>query len=162
MRHQTITTHSATTASGLAGLLLFCFGSAVNAAESTPQQLAEQAATSYVQATVAFDGAALEKLLAPTYQEISPIGEVDPRARVIGFYPAAAKGNPPDVRAELSDWHSQTLQSGLVISTAKLSYHFLKASKTRDLRVQFVSAEQQGRWQLLSTQYTPIQPKKPK
>jgi hypothetical protein len=161
MRTPTITPPSAAIAGCLAGLLL-CLASAASAADQTPQQLAELTATNYVQATVAFDGAALEKLLAPAYQEISPIGEVDSRSRVIGFYPATAKGNSPDVRAELSEWQSQTLQPGLVLSTAKLTYHFLKTSKTRDLRVQFVSAEQQGRWQLVSTQYTPIQPKKTK
>lgn len=154
--------HSNLTSPAVAALLMFCFPSAVNAAGPTPSQLAEQAATQYVQATVTFDRAALEKLLAQTYQEISPIGEVDSRARVLGFYPATAKGNTPDVRAELSEWQSQTLQPGLVLSTAKLTYHFLKASRTRDLRVQFVSTEIEGRWQLVSSQYTPIQPKKPK
>ena len=33
-----------------------------------------------------FDATQLDQLLAPDYIEISPLGEVDPRAKVLGFY----------------------------------------------------------------------------
>jgi hypothetical protein len=33
-----------------------------------------------------FDAAALADTLAPEYQEISPVGDVDDRAKVLGFY----------------------------------------------------------------------------
>ena len=42
-------------------------------------------------AQLAFDQPALEGLLAPDYLEVSPVGDVDTREEVIGFYSAEAK-----------------------------------------------------------------------
>lgn len=123
---------------------------------------AQQAAQAYVQATVHFDAGALANLLAASYHEISPIGEVDERARVLGFYPAAQQGKTPDVSAELTLWQQQQPIEGLVISSAKLTYKSVKDGSEYPLRVQFVLQQQDGKWRLLSSQYTPIRPKKAK
>lgn len=123
---------------------------------------AQQAAEAYVQATVHFDADALPGLLAPTYQEISPVGDVDPRARVLGFYPAEQHGKTPDVTAELTDWQVQEPSAGIAVTSAKLTYRSLKDGSEYPLRVQFVLQKIQGHWRLLSSQYTPIRPKKAK
>lgn len=67
-------------------------------AASTP---AERAVVAVVQqladAQRNFDQPALERLLTADYVEVSPLGEVDERAKVIGFYSASAKAKSPEI-----------------------------------------------------------------
>ena len=121
-----------------------------------PAAAAARLAQQYVDATSGFDQALLQQILAADFQEISPVGEVDSRAKVISFYPAAAKAKAPPVTASLSELSSRTYADQLVVSTAKLTYNFDGTPHSRSMRVQFVSALQQGRWQLVSTQFTGI------
>ncbi len=130
---------------------------------STHQVATEQAtaaaarlAQQYVDATSGFDQALLQQILAADFQEISPVGEVDSREKVISFYPAAAKAKAPPVTATLSELNSQLYADQLVITTAKLTYTFDGTPHNRSMRVQFVSVLQQGRWQLVSSQFTGI------
>ena len=56
-------------------------------------------------AQIAYDAATLDKIFTADYIEISPVGEVDPRQKVLGFYNAEAKlaaGMPP--KLELTDY----------------------------------------------------------
>ncbi|WP_348730734.1 nuclear transport factor 2 family protein [Rheinheimera texasensis] len=138
-------------------------GSALAASTPTTQVPTEQAtaaaarlAQQYVDATSGFDQALLQQILAADFQEISPVGEVDSREKVISFYPAAAKAKAPPVTATLSELNSQLYADQLVITTAKLTYTFDGTPHSRSMRVQFVSALQQGRWQLVSSQFTGI------
>lgn len=146
-----------------AGILLANIVSGSALAAGTPQVATEQptaAATrlaqQYVDATSGFDQALLQQILAADFQEISPVGEVDSREKVISFYPAAAKAKAPPVTATLSELSSRLYADQLVVSTARLTYSFDGKPRSRSMRVQFVSALQQGRWQLVSTQFTGI------
>ncbi len=127
---------------------------ATPAAEISAVQLAQD----YVRATSGFDQALLQQILAPDYQEISPVGEVDTRDKVISFYPAAAKAKAkaPPVTPVLSELTSRAYGEALVISTGKLTYSVAGTPHSRSMRVQFVSALQQNRWQLVSAQFTGI------
>lgn len=138
-------------------------GTALAANTTTAQASTEQAtaaaarlAQQYVDATSGFDQALLQQILAADFQEISPVGEVDSREKVISFYPAAAKAKAPPVTAKLSELSSRLYADQLVISTTKITYSFDGTPHSRSMRVQFVSALQQGRWQLVSTQFTGI------
>ncbi|WP_347876420.1 DUF4440 domain-containing protein [Rheinheimera sp. F8] len=113
-------------------------------------------AQDYVRATSGFDQVLLQQILAPDYQEISPVGEVDARDKVISFYPAAAKAKAPPVTPVLSELSNRVYGDQLVISTGKLTYSFAGTPHSRSMRVQFVSALQQNRWQLVSAQFTGI------
>ncbi len=130
---------------------------------STHQVATEQAtaaaarlAQQYVDATSGFDQALLQQILAADFQEISPVGEVDSREKVISFYPAAAKAKAPPVTATLSELSSRLYADKMVITTARLTYTFGGTPHSRSMRVQFVSALQQDRWQLVATQFTGI------
>lgn len=125
---------------------------ATPAAESSAAKLAQD----YVRATSGFDQVLLQQILAPDYQEISPVGEVDARDKVISFYPAAAKAKAPPVTPVLSELSNRVYGDQLVISTGKLTYSFAGTPHGRSMRVQFVSALQQNRWQLVSAQFTGI------
>lgn len=125
---------------------------ATEQATAAAARLAQQ----YVDATSGFDQALLQQILAADFQEISPVGEVDSREKVISFYPPAAKAKAPPVTATLSELSSRLYADQLVISTAKITYSFDGSPQRRSMRVQFVSALQQGRWQLVSSQFTGI------
>ena len=123
-------------------------------AQASAQAAATKLAQAYVSATSGFDQTLLQQILATDYQEISPVGEVDTREQVISFYPAAAKPKAPAVTPVLTELTNRLYGDELVISTAKLTYHFTGSPQTRSMRVQFISALQQGRWQLVSAQFT--------
>jgi ketosteroid isomerase-like protein len=53
-----------------------------------------------LEAQTRFDPAALARVLAPEYVEISPVGEVDHRDAVLGFYNPANRGPAPAVAVE--------------------------------------------------------------
>lgn len=129
-------------------------------AEQTPTEQATAAAArlaqQYVDATSGFDQALLQEILAADFQEISPVGEVDSREKVISFYPPAAKAKAPPVTATLSELSSRLYADKLAITTARLTYTFDGTPHSRSMRVQFVSTLQQGRWQLVSSQFTGI------
>ena len=82
---------------------------AVIAALATTQATtpAERAVVAVVQqladAERSFDQAALDRLLTADYIEVSPVGDVDERATVIGFYSADAKAKSPVVSSIVID-----------------------------------------------------------
>jgi len=69
--------------------------SAERAVVAVVQQLADAQRT--------FDQAALDRLLTADYVEVSPVGDVDERAKVIGFYSADAKAKSPEVSSIVID-----------------------------------------------------------
>ena len=69
--------------------------SAERAVVAVVQQLADAQRT--------FDQAALERLLTADYVEVSPVGDVDERAKVIGLYSADAKAKSPEVSSIVID-----------------------------------------------------------
>jgi ketosteroid isomerase-like protein len=83
-----------TTAGALTGLLI---ASAAAFSQTTPPRPARvedevlAQTRRYFDALKASDVPELERLLAPDYVEVSPLGELDSRAQVIGFYRIAAR-----------------------------------------------------------------------
>lgn len=107
-------------------------------------------------ARAAFAQADLAATLAPDYTEVSPIGEVDDRARVLGFYAADRRQPAPTMTASErtvephGDW-------GIV--TQRLSFTMPRpdgSSATRSVRVRYVASRSRAGWQLVSAHYTGI------
>ncbi|GGF85789.1 nuclear transport factor 2 family protein [Alteromonas lipolytica] len=69
-------------------------------ATSISEQTALALVNQQLQAQANFDAGVLEQILADTYTEVSPVGEIDPRAKVIGFYDASNKRPGPTVALE--------------------------------------------------------------
>ncbi len=101
-----------------------------------------------------FDPAALAATLAPGYEEISPVGTVDPRAAVLGFYAPAARRPAPAMTADDTVVRAD---GDMALVTRRQSFT-LPGGVTRSIRVRYVARRAGGRWQLLSAQYTPIPP----
>ena len=69
---------------GMAGALA-CLSITV-AHAATPEQSLGELVQRFATAQGTFDRAALEALTAENYVEISPLGEVDPRSKMLSFY----------------------------------------------------------------------------
>ncbi len=115
-----------------------------------------QQAEAFVRVRNAFDQAALTAMMAPEYQEVSPIGEVDSRERVIGFYaPDKKKPSPPMTISE-----TVARPAGAVgVVTMRIAYAMPGKDgqmQTRALRAGFVARRIGSEWRFVSLQLTPI------
>lgn len=116
--------------------------------ESLVQQL--------VQAQRAFDQDALDQLLGETFVEISPIGDVDDRASVMGFF-APANYNPqfPPPQIVLSDFKiTRGQHSAFVI--VKETFKIAKSTSEVSMRAAFSLTQTNGKWVFNTAHYTPI------
>lgn len=112
----------------------------------------------FAAARSAFDRAALDATLAPDYEEISPIGDVDERAKVLDFYRAADRQPVPAMQS--SD-RRVVLRGTTGIETERLGIVMPRpdgSTVTRSMRVRYVAMRGKDGWKLVSAQYTPIQP----
>lgn len=137
------------------GLLLLgaCASPPVPMAGAEPQLQA--LARGYVQAQFAFDQAAIARLTAPQFVEVSPKGEVDEREAVIGFYAAERKTAAPPL-AVLDQKVRISGTTAVITQTLELG-----VSPRRMRMTQALSAHWDGgRWQLTSSQTTPVPPPK--
>jgi uncharacterized protein (TIGR02246 family) len=111
-------------------------------------------------AQIAYDAKALDRIFTSDYIEISPVGEFDPRAKVLGFYTPEAKqavGNVT-VNVEVAD-QSIRVYDRFAIVIAQFNYNIVGAGNPippRSLRATIVCKRQKGDWKITSAQYTGI------
>jgi len=124
---------------------------------ATPEQSVNELVQRFTTAQSTFDRAGLEALTAENYVEISPLGEVDPRAKMLSFY--VRKDDKP-LPAITVDEISTRVLGNIGIVLAKVSYGMTVGGQTRtfSLRSTFVASQEGGAWKLVSAQYTPIRP----
>lgn len=95
-------------------------------------------------------------MMAPEYQEVSPVGEVDSRARVIGFYAADKKSAAPPMT--ITETVARPVGT-IGVVTMRIAYSMPGKDgqmQTRALRAGFVARRIKGDWQFVSLQFTPI------
>jgi hypothetical protein len=124
---------------------------------ATPEQSVSELVQRFTTAQGTFDRAALEALTAENYIEISPIGEVDPRAKMLSFY---VKHDDKPLPAITVDEIMPRVLGNTAVVLAKMSYVMTVGGQTRTaaVRSSFVALQQDGAWKLVSAQYTPIRP----
>lgn len=115
-------------------------------------------------AQMKFDLKALDSILAPDYVEISPIGDVDERAEVMGFYTPEAKaqmlaaGMEP-VSTVLEEPRVRVYgDQAVVISKDTATLKVKGVEQQRPARVLFHFRKFGGKWLLQSSQFTWIKP----
>ncbi|HSS18874.1 MAG TPA: nuclear transport factor 2 family protein [Pyrinomonadaceae bacterium] len=129
----------------------------VNQAEDELKALMKRMAT----AQVKYDSATLDRLFTPDYVEISPIGEVDSREKVLGFYTPEAKSKDggPEAVVEVSEFRLR-VYAEFAIVLERLSFSTTIKGKPPIapivLRVTAVCRKENGVWRVASTQYTAI------
>ena len=113
-------------------------------------------------AQIAYDAPALDGLLTADYIEISPVGEFDPRAKVLGFYTpeAKAKNGGAAVTIERS-FPSIRVYGDTAVVISKFTYKINAGGKDlppRDMMVTLVCRREKGSWKVASAQYTGVRP----
>jgi ketosteroid isomerase-like protein len=139
----------------IAGALACLSITAAHAA--TPEQSVSELVQRFATAQGTFDRTALEALTFENYIEISPLGEVDQRAKMLSFY---VKHDDKPLPAITVDEITPRVLGNTAIVLAKVSYAMTVGGRTRTaaLRSSFVAQQQDGAWKLVSAQYTPIRP----
>ena len=120
--------------------------------------------TQMADAQTAFDAGSLDRILTADYIEISPVGEFDPREKVLGFYKPELKP-PANVvpKVELSEFSIRSYGKFAIV-IVKLTYTPTmdgKAMPPRSMRATFVCRQEKGAWKIASAQYTGIRPPQP-
>jgi ketosteroid isomerase-like protein len=140
---------------GIAAAVLASAPVTAQSSEVDIQKLGQRA-EAFVRVRNQFDQAAMIAMMAPEYQEVSPVGEVDSRERVIGFYAADKKSAaPPMTITETVARPAGTI--GVV--TMRIAYTMPGKDgqmQTRAIRAGFVARRTKGDWQFVSLQFTPI------
>jgi uncharacterized protein (TIGR02246 family) len=112
-------------------------------------------------AQLKYDAAALDKLLTSDYIEISPLGEFDPREKVLGFYtPEANPGEKFKASVEAVELNLRRYDK-IAVMIARFNYTITSDGKPippRSMRVTFVCRKEKGVWKIASAHFTGIRP----
>lgn len=112
-----------------------------------------------------YDAKTLDNILTADYIEISPVGEFDPREKVLGFYKPELK--PPadkmSATTEATEFSIRVYDKFAVVIT-RLNYTITSDGKQlppRSIRATIVCKKEKGAWKIASAQYTGIRPPQP-
>jgi ketosteroid isomerase-like protein len=115
-----------------------------------------------VAAQTSYDAVALDRLLTSDYTEVSPVGEVDPREKVLSFYQATNKPAADKMTASIapSEFSIRQFDTVAVVITRLTTTMTVdgKSQPPRSLRATFVCRKVSSGWQIASAQYTGIRP----
>lgn len=104
----------------------------------------------------------LDRIFTADYIEISPIGELDPREKVLGFYKSEMKPSAGKMSAnvEATDLSIRTYGQFAIVIT-RLNYQMTGEGKPlppRSIRAMIVCRKEKSAWKIASAQYTGIRP----
>ena len=109
-----------------------------------------------------YDANTLDKIFTADYIEISPIGEFDPREKVLGFYKPELKPPADKMSAALETTDYSIRNYGkFAIVIARLNYSITSDGKQlppRSMRTMIVCRKEKSAWKIASAQYTGIRP----
>lgn len=146
----------------------FALASPAGAADRLPASATKQIQLSievvdlvqaFMKAQHDFDQAALRALTADSYAEISPIGELDPRDKMLGFYDPAKKIDGPAMTLSDTTVRAVGRDGAVLVTTISYQLPTKDGLRTVSLRAGFVAQRIGGAWKLVSAQYTPIRAK---
>lgn len=132
----------------------------LHAQEAAPQQQLLKLVQTYTEAQRDFEPTKIDAIVTRDFYEVSPLGEVDPREKVLGFYLPANKREAPTM--EVTEPSIQVFgNTGTVL--VKLSGTATVNAEKRNFafRAGYVAVNEGGKWKLASAQYTGIRPPKP-
>ena len=139
-------------------LLAVILAIAATQASSSPERAVVAVVQQLADAQRTFDQAALDRLLTADYVEVSPVGDVDARAKVIGFYSADAKAKSPEVSSIVIDEPNVRVDGNhaLVIVRQTTTVGPAGASRAVVMRVTAHLRRSGNEWRIASTHYTGI------
>jgi ketosteroid isomerase-like protein len=126
------------------------------AAQAADDQALVKLVSDFVAAERDFDQQRLATLITDDYVEISPIGDVDPRAAFLGFYAADKKQPFPPMT-----WGEPVIRRWDDTASVINSVSFERPgpagqpAQRVSMRVGYLAMRSGGKWRLASAQYTP-------
>ncbi len=118
-----------------------------------------QLITAFTRAQHDFDQAQLRKLTDDDYVEISPIGEVDPRDKMLAFYDPAKKVEGPAMTVGDTTVRMAGRDVAIAVTTISYSLPGKDGPRAVAMRAVFVAVRDGRAWKLASAQYTPVRTK---
>ncbi|HEV7644759.1 MAG TPA: nuclear transport factor 2 family protein [Pyrinomonadaceae bacterium] len=116
-----------------------------------------------VDAQSAFDVAALEKITTADYIEISPLGEFDPREKMLGFYKPELKPKNMEIKNDADEFSIRDYGKFAIV-IVRLNFLITMDGKTappRSMRATYVCRKEKDAWKIASAHYTGIHPPAP-
>jgi len=109
------------------------------------------------------DAVELDAIFSPDYTEVSPLGQVDKRAQVVGFYEVAARaqtGQASELTEVTVDDLVVNVYGDVAVVIAGESFKMSVAGKpvSRPMRSTFVWHRRAGVWTLVASHHTTIRP----
>lgn len=113
-----------------------------------------------------FDPSTLDQIYTSDFIEISPVGEVDPREKTIGFYKPEA--NPQRDKMSVNVTTDEFLirrYGNFAVVIARITYAPGESAPSArppfSIRATLVCRKEKGVWKIASSQYTAIRPPRP-
>lgn len=104
-----------------------------------------------------FDPAALGSVLTADYVEVSPVGEVDEREKVLSFYTPEATGKSSSPTITVTEPHFRIhADSAVVIVRENIVIKVGEQSREMAMRATCTFRKEHGKWLIGSAQYTGI------
>lgn len=143
-------------------IFLLLFSSISVFAQSKDEAALKSLVKQMTDAQMSYQPEALDKIFAADYIEISPVGEFDPREKVLGFYKPEMKPDSSKMTAtvEATDFSIRHYDKFAVVIT-RLNYTRTVGGKTLppvSMRATIVCRKEKGEWKIVSAQYTGIRP----
>ena len=146
-------------------LAILLFSVSLIQAQNKDEAAIRKAIDAMTTAQSAYDAAALDRLLTADYIEISPVGEFDPRAKVLTFYTPAEKEKSVGFTVNVEeDFRSIRVYGDTAIAIVELTFTMSKDGKpmpSRKMMATVVCRKERGTWKIASAQYTGIRPAAP-
>lgn len=131
-------------------------------AQSKDETAIRTAIDAMTTAQSAYDAAALDRLFTSDYIEVSPVGEFDPRAKVLSFYTPAEKEKSQGVKVDVAEeFRSIRIYGETAVAIVELTFTMSKDGRTappRKMMATTVLRKERGTWKIASVQYTGIRP----
>jgi ketosteroid isomerase-like protein len=117
----------------------------------------------YFDAVSRNDAVEIDKIFAPGSTEVPPLGQVDKRAQVVGFYQVAARaqaGQPAELAEVTVDDLAVDVYGDVAVVIAGESFKMSVAGKpvSRPMRSTLVWHKLAGVWTLVASHHTAIRP----
>ena len=144
--------------------IVYCFAAPQETKPGKDEQELTALVKQMTEAQIKYDAATLDKIYASDFIEISPIGEVDPREKAIGFYKPEAKP-PGEMPSVTTDEFVIRTYGNFAVVIVRLTYAPAATAPAGrppfSIRVTLVCRKEKGVWKIASTQYTGIRPPRP-
>ena len=114
----------------------------------------------HVAAQTQFEVPALAAMTADNYVEVSPMGEVDTREKMLAFYAPEKKTATPVITVE-EPLVRVSGDTAVLIGKLAISVNAGGQQRQMAMRASYVAVRQGQAWKLMSAQYTGIAPKRP-